>query len=743
MKKIVGRFGLSWTVFAALGAILAIVLCFVPLFDIVGYESAAFYGVFYGTACSLFPYRDPSTRGWAAALGRNELLLLVPFAVLSLNAVRVTNCDYLTGLGFWLVIPVMSVAVATTLGWIIQQVVPGRRLPYLVTVLVVLASWADFGLRLALEPPIVGFNLFLGYFSGSIYDEALALPDALVAYRRVHTLAIVAAVFAVEAVRATGRIRRVTGIAAVVVGLVAVGLFVTRGSYGIDLDRETIAERLGGRVESEHFVIYYPATPEYADLVDRMVDDHEFRYAEMKAYFGTDPVALHGTKVRSFVYPNRETKGVLMGARRTLVAKIWLREMHIQWRHYGDHLLAHELAHVFTEPFGNGPLRLSSRWLVAVNMGLVEGIATAADWDVDELDLHQASAALRRMNKAPDITGLVGASGFWTQSSGRAYTLMGSFVQFLIDQHGIEKLRRAYGRGEFREVYGQSPEALVRQWEAFLDEVPLTEREMETAAYLYDRQSIFQKVCARTIADLRISASEHARAGDRAAAMAAFEQILRYAPDNVDYRLEYVRFLRFLRDYEAARAELEALLKTELDPVYRATVLAELGDIEWLRGDAAAAARKFEQCLDEFGLPLGMERMLRVKVEGLNGGDDSRRFVREYLVEPHGEDVLTFFPAEWVARNPDDPLAAYLLSRRLWNAGEWEWAAPYIERALALDEGVLRDEAIHMLIQARYFLGELAEAERRLIAWQPATTYYEDRKSEWAARLRWKKGRLP
>ena len=101
--------------------------CFVPLFNIVGYESAALFGVLgglfaLGLTASRYRLADlprpmsdterPSVR-WARHMVTNLALIVVPFALLSLNSMRVENCDPAAGLAFWLAIPVASVAIGT------------------------------------------------------------------------------------------------------------------------------------------------------------------------------------------------------------------------------------------------------------------------------------------------------------------------------------------------------------------------------------------------------------------------------------------------------------------------------------------------------------------------------------------------------------------------------------------------------------------------------------------------------
>ena len=474
---------------AAALVLLALICCALPLVHNLSYESAALFGVVTGAAAAaaaawhhnqggLLPVPlsgDASpAASWWAGLWRVALWLVVPALVLAANGLRVGACDPLLGALFWLVIPLPSVVLGHGLGWLSALVCSGHRGRALGLVGgLLLATVAWFLAHLALEPPITGHHVLLGYFSGSIYDEALALPPSLLAYRAVQLVALAGAVALVEGLwrRRQGPSWPLPWRAPVAAGLVALTLAAAgwagrQAWFGVDLDRETIAAQLGGRLETEHFVIYYqPQPPESLDL-QRLAQDHEFRYAEMKAFFGTDPVAWRrGQKIRSFVYADREQKGALMGGRRTLVAKLWLGEMHIIWRGLGDHLLAHELAHLFTASFGSGPLHLSGG-LLSVNMGLVEGAAAAADWPADEMTMHEASAALRRMGLAPDIRGLVGASGFWRQAAGRAYTLMGSFVRWLIETRGIERFKRYYATGSIGEAYGGEASAaeLVAGW---------------------------------------------------------------------------------------------------------------------------------------------------------------------------------------------------------------------------------------------------------------------------------------
>lgn len=745
----------AWGLFS----IATLLALFIPLFNTIGYESAALFGVLGGLGAVVLTLKHMSRvdeEGFVDVLHSRSPVarfasyyvvalapLAIPFVALWVGALFITNCDPWLGLAYWALIPGISVANGVMVGCVAGLLEP-RWQRYLAGLLIVLAAVALFAAQLALEPPIVGFQIFLGYFSGSIYDEALALPPAFVAYRVINLILIAGLLALFESIWRV-RTGRYAGWATVVALALLLGGTVAwfdREEAGVDLKSETIAEALGGRIETEHFVIFYPAEQGFEERAEDIAEDHEFRYAELKAFFETDPVALHGKKVRSYVYPDRERKGAMMGGRRTQVAKLWLHEIHILWREYGDHMLAHELAHVFTEPFGTGPLRLSTRWGVGINMGLVEGIATAADWPHRTMTPHEAAASLRRLDRAPSIRELLGASGFWTQSSSRAYTMVGSFIRFVVDEYGIDKLKKAYGRGEFKAAYGKSLDELVSEWEVFIDALELDEQTMSRAKFIYDRPSIFQKVCARTVAEYRRRARLAAVSGRTEAALGLYREMLSFDPDNLMLQLEYARFLVAEGKHDEATEILSTLVRRDdIGSGLRAAALELQGDVFWYRDMRSEAATRYGECL-ALGVPLGQERFVEVKRKAVHDDVEwQRELAFEYLLEKSNSPVQLFFPAEWVRKNPDDALANYLLGRRLLQGLEAKRALEFLQMARGnLGVDVLELENLEMLVQAHYFAGEAEKATpyaAELAASERST--YRESGLEWQRRIDWKR----
>jgi tetratricopeptide (TPR) repeat protein len=745
--------------------------CFLPLVNLLGYESAAAFGVIAGIAAVFLTLhafacevvatplaaerRTSPTADFFVVLVRHELMLVLPAVFLSLNATRVINCAPGTGFGFWLAIAVPAVFLGQALAWFVAAVVSENgRLQLGLCLAAIVASVVTLVAHLALEPPIIGHQLFLGYFSGSIYDEALALPASLLWYRAMHIAVAAAGLAAIEALWRRRQERPARWITMVVLVALAGGatMWWHRHDLGIGIDRGYIEAQLGGRIETDHFVIHFAQTEAFLKNQKRLAEDHEYRYAEMVEFFDTDP-AKDG-KIHSYVYPDREVKGRLMGGRRTLVAKLWLHEMHITWRYYGDHKLTHELAHIFTEPFGAGPLRLSMQAYIGVNMGLVEGAAAAAEWPSDELSPHRASAALRRLDLAPDIRAIVGASGFWSQSSGRAYTLVGSFVRFLIDEHGIETFKKAYPSGDFAGAYGRPTDELVAEWETFLGTLELSDGQMELARYLFDRASIFDKVCAREIGEMKRVAGIAATEGNVGQVRETYETILDFAPLNINHRIAYAQALMQARQDERAVEQVDEMLEGDHPPAVRARLLHLRGDLAWRNDDTEQAQAAYRQCLG-LGVPYNARRLLEVKLGALARSEGAgRKLAFDYLLGQVPATVSLYLPMKWHQMHTDDALAAYLVGRRLWAEQQWQRALPYLKQATNLDQatnlemdraaasqGVLVHEARRMLGRSYYFLGQLEHA-REVFDTLATSTHPSYRASarEWLDRIAWRRG---
>ena len=285
-----------------LSGIFGCVLCLTPLGNILGYESAAISGVLL-SLLSLYPLRQvintqilsvESPKALCFFWLWSQLLLLPPIILLSLNGLRVETCAWKEGFAFWILIPPVSIALIQSL-WILGGAIYKKR-PWIVVVLVVLGEIGLFLWRLANEPPIARYEWLIGWFAGSIYDEALRLPDSLIVYRFYCLLWAVAFVLLALSWK-RWNIERVTAM----VGLLAVLFFLRiNGSEWMFMHTHaSVQKALGGYMETPHAIVYYSSRTLSKEERAILYSDIEFRYAELQSFFQEDPVAWKGRKMES------------------------------------------------------------------------------------------------------------------------------------------------------------------------------------------------------------------------------------------------------------------------------------------------------------------------------------------------------------------------------------------------------------------------------------------------------------
>ncbi len=563
VPKLVGRLW-TWIVLAAL---LGVGLGMLPLFGVLGYELAIAAAVFaapmsldVGAALARELQRQPLRSGFAGrAMLRSTLtssglalaVILIPAVICAARGIVVPTCDWWFGIVAYVALPVVTAVLGGALGHTLGVVAGPRRfagaaLAQLPLILVAAAAlWRFYG-----APPVFTYNAILGYFPGNLYDENVQLTAPLW-WSRFEQLAwvvaivgVVACIVDVPTFRVT-RAARPSGrrVGAIMVALVAaLGgtlLHVEAGVLGYAIDPEDIEEALGGRIETAHFIIHYANTPEIEAQIAVIAEDHEFRYAQVVRQLGVAPSG----KLRSFYFADRDQKARWMGARDVEMAKPWRREIYLDHRSFPHGSLRHEIAHAVASEFGDPIFGVAMQKIHGIPLaspGLIEGLAVAIDWPggYDRLTPHEAVRALMAMGKRPSIAQLLSLQ-FFTFSSATGYTTAGSFLRFLLETYGPERLRKIYrSGGEFEDAYGKPLRVLEGEWVAMLQTIDVPASAIEGARERFRGTSVFDRPCPHTIAKQREQAQEAAAAGDQAKAVRLMRQVCGTAPDEPRYQLD-------------------------------------------------------------------------------------------------------------------------------------------------------------------------------------------------------------
>jgi len=455
------------------------------------------------------------TAGWAAVtafrarakvgavLGAQVGAIVWPLLLFGVALLWTPACGLLQGLLFWALFPFITVVFAVAVAYALTGWRPARARWYLCgagLALLIAGPIYDLGLH----PQFFTYNHVFGGVLGPIYDETLALRPGLFWFRGLTLCWAIGALllgrwlrvgFPAPATRAWW----VQGPPAVgaLGGLIA-ALYAFASPLGLNTSTAYLERQLSGRVATDRVVLHYDPETLSAAEVAHWARYHAYQVERLE---GIMDVASD-TPIRSFLYPDEATKAALTGARTTNTAPVWLAtpQIHVL-QSAAERVVAHELAHAVSRPFGLPALRAS------VSVGLVEGLAVALEPPSGRPSIHDQVVAAQLSAPGvpgqalnPDLSADVAARlspfGFWTGRSAVSYTVMGSFVQYLLEAYGPGPLKEAYAWADFASAYGLALPQLTAEWQAFLSERPVVSRAARPVmAARFSRPSVFEQAC--------------------------------------------------------------------------------------------------------------------------------------------------------------------------------------------------------------------------------------------------------
>lgn len=719
------------TVRVALGlqAALAIILCFVPLFDVLGFERAFVTTLLAGplsAAVALVLVRGFADQTEidldalvAVALGVLVLSLAPAIAAGLLVELLTQPCSPGQGLGFLLLGGGTSGLFGTALGFLAACTRRWHRRPARLVALFLLGSLALSALRLYREPQIFAYSMPFGYWPGSLYDEDVALSLAFWAHRGLTLLTALSMLALTRAcldprtggLRAQG-IDRASLLSAIAIGAATVTLSGRGEALGFDVDRASIERALSRRVQLDGLEIHVDPSIKREEL-EQLIEEHRLRYQQLRGFFGVAP-----RLITSYVYRDTEQKRALMGASLTQISRPWLYQIHVDGFNVPHRVLKHELAHVFAAELASGPLKAPALLGFLPNMAIIEGTAVAADWPYRTLTVHQWARAMRALGLAPDPRRSLYPLAFWSQASGRAYTVAGSFLRFLIDTRGIERFASLYRENDFVAAYGVTLDALVGEWERFIDQLPLTEAERILAEQRFREPGIFQRACVHATARLEKESLEEIEQGDLELAAERIGRVLRYDPGRVDLLLALARAEARLGRLDRAREiVLRARDARDVTQRARAQAIEALADVEWAAGQRERAAQGYQSVL-ALHLSEDSDRLQQVRLEALRRPAEIEGALRRYLTEDLPLPRAMVLLAELAHGHPQDVILRYLYGKRLSLIDASEEAVREIQASLDLQLPTpeLEREARATLARSLLRAGRFADAAARFDA---------------------------
>ena len=700
----------------------------VPLLRAPGYELALALSVLHGLFGGPFGIlavrhsRAPGlghhpAQAVLAAIVLCWLALVPPFLTATIITLSSTPCSPWATAEFFPILTLPSSLVSVCLGGLVGLRLKGGWAQGLGWLGVLLASALHTAWPLVFGPQAYVYNHLGGYLPGPLYDEELHVPRALYLFR-LGTLLLSA-----HALLHLVRPSRATWAALVGTALAFVGLEVSGPALGFRMDDETLFGKLGGRRESKEIILRYQVgTDERA--VDDMLADARFRAWQIGRFFEASPPG----PVTVFWYPSPDEKQRLVGAAHTQFSKPWRREIHIHSMGFPHPVLKHELVHALAAPWGKEPFGITaSLWGLWPNIGVIEGMAVAADNPIDELTLAGWAAAMKRRGLFPDVRVLLGPSGFYAAPAARAYTAAGAFLRFLTETYGGERTRRLYRDGNFPATFDRSLDELATQFERSLDAEPVDEAADHQAQARFRRGSIFERPCAREVALLAASAASQ----PPAMAVEAWRRCRALQPAEPGHVLSEARvLLRLGRTDDAARLLDGQLARLVSEPAAWADAALARVEVAIARDETALARGLLERLLAEAQSP-AVERAALVRLAGLAGSPTEGAALREAF-DGSSHTRLTALREASASGNW---AVLYMLGRALYREGAWRQALEWLERS-ELASGcpaTIAREAHRLALETAFRAGDCASV-RRLAAQSRFGPTFDARAADWIDR---------
>jgi len=665
--------------------------------------------------------------GSLAASGWLMLLPLIELVILDM-VFGIRNCDPITGLGFYLTIPLISSYFTASLAAFAAMSASTRRGAGWLYVIIVAIFIVRIIIRLANGHTIGMHDPYIGSLNLPLYEHEANLNSGYLFSRAFvligSTFLIVSSVMFADSRFQKFRLSNIfTNLrkhdlylpeiqAFYVLGVVIIAGFYFQGPLGMEVTRNYLEHRLDGQAETEHYRIRYPFGGEVQEDIDRIAEEMEYYYWSIVNDIGVAPDGI----IRAYIYPDRRTKTFLTGVGPGVYAKPWTGEIHVEYNRRRIRALEHELVHVISGPMGV-PF-FGSSLLGAYGEGIAEGV----QWETEnDLTYHQWAAALREAEDPlsgnsffPSDTGPLRLltrnfrpGGFYVGRISMNYYLAASHTRWMLDTYGIDAYRAAYIRDDTVSAIGMSQSDESQAWMEYLDHVPLTETEIAYARLAFSPPKFTVRVCAHELAEHERLAGEYMAQQQWMNALDEYAILLDFSPGNMRYGYQQAKMLYYAEEYEQALNYIALLRSWESSEGWESYLYLLEGDVQARSGDMTMAREAYVNAY-ESALASSVKQTCTLRLEILDS--------------PAMEDFLAAFDDEensrWRyerARGVDESwLPYYYLGVDLVNDRKYEESEEMLLECIQLDppHSFIRRSCLYYLGVCAYRAEEYSLARR-------------------------------
>jgi len=409
------------------------------------------------------------------------LIVFIPLLIGTISTIFLSECPFGEGVYFYLVIAVPNLLFGITFGFYISLYYKNIKA---VSILVAITFFLLLSpiIEIYFNPGLMFYNLIIGYFPGTIYDENISIDLKLVLFRVLNIVLFLSALYLLKFIRNYKNGKRY------LIAFCLIAFFVNipiKELLGFSVTKNVLNNHFNYVKHTEHFNIYYEGNKNDFDTL-YLPKLHEYYYSEINKELGIK----EEIKIDSYIFNNDFEKGEYIGSVNADISKPWQKQIYITKQSI-DKTLKHELVHAISFSIGNSILKLPYQ----LNPALLEGLATAIENDFIGMPVHYAAYQIVKSYPIK-IEELFSGFSFFSNYSTISYAVSGSFLRFILEKYGNEKLIRLYKSGAFKEIYKKELSQLGKEYLKYLDDLGYGYDKNYSLLY-FGGQTIFKKICPR------------------------------------------------------------------------------------------------------------------------------------------------------------------------------------------------------------------------------------------------------
>lgn len=509
------------------------------------------------------------------------IILIIPIVIAFINSLFSINCSFIDGMKYYIVIVFPAVIVGAGIASVSNFI--SNKLSFLIFILIWLLILIIPLFEFYFNPQIYFYNPIFAFYPGTIYDEEILIDIKLISYRIINIIYFLSFLIILKSNKEV--LFKIISFFGLII--LAIIFYFISPNFGYSTNENRIKKELGNEVITPNFRIIYSSKISKNEL-QYLILSSEYYYAELENIL-KEKVSERTT---IFLFDNSEQKKILFGSENADVTKPWLGHIYIDQDSY-ESTLNHELVHIFSGNFGKYPFKVADK----INPVMIEGLATAIDNNYDGLPIDFLFYQAQKSNYKINLNNLFEGMNFFGQVSSLSYIASGSFIKFLIEKYGIEKVKLLYSNLDFQKIFKNDFKYLENGFNYYINSLNYNVNN-NIANFYFGRKPLILRVCPRYFSE---QISRINKLIGQKKYQSALIQLNSLEKISMDYSIVSLKIycLEKLNKKNIAINYIQKNILNFQSTSYEYYLKLKLADLHFLNNDSLSAKTIYQELIDE------------------------------------------------------------------------------------------------------------------------------------------------